>query len=114
MLSFEKALIYSDKRVRDLSYNLPPLSKVASEHSREAADNDDARVDVDPTSASIISAPEASQILPLVIQMVEFDVSALDDLKEVLVTLKKLQAALSPDNIWGVLRCRFKTFYLSV
>lgn len=82
--------------MQDLPYKLPPLSKAAS---KEAKDFEGAASDVDPTSASNISLGKACQKLPLVIQKIEATVGALQDLKEVVVSLKKLKAALSPTNI---------------
>lgn len=50
--------------MRDLPCNLPPLSKGAS---KAADDVEELGGDVDPISATNISANEACQILPLLI-----------------------------------------------
>lgn len=99
LISFEKALIYSDKRVRDFPYKMPPLSRAASEEV-EDVDGDDCN-DADPTSAPNISVREACFALPLLVQKVEFGVHALEDLKDVVEFLKKLQAPLNPTNMQG-------------
>lgn len=96
LLTFDKAMLFSDKRVQDLPYKLPPLSRPLSEEPDDVeGDEDD---DVAPSTPNI-SVREACLALPLLIQKVEFAVSALEDLKGVGVSLRRIQAALSPATI---------------
>lgn len=73
-LSFEKAFLYSDKWLFDLPFYLPLLSQGVD---GTTADDDDVTADVDPTSATNISASEAYQILHLLIRKVETVVGVL-------------------------------------
>lgn len=60
---------------------------------------DDDAEDIDPSPTPNISIRKTCLAFPLLIQKVEFVVHALEDLKDVVVSLKKLQAALNPANI---------------
>lgn len=87
LLSFEKVLIYSNKRVRDFPFKLPLLSCAASEELEAEAEVDsqaDVAANVGP-STSNINLGEGTQMLSLIIQKLE---------NEVLIPLRRLRSLL--------------------